>query len=180
MYPPFTVLWFGSVSTCLTSTRCTSSVPKWYAMIRVHEYKKNNTWCNAMWLIEKIWLDNYLPSKHNKRAHKANGLGLQYKNLFNYFSLKCFLQKVLLNLLRTTKQIHRARRVTRDFYSTKKHIRPSGMKVTHNMILGINFNYARSIWIIEIKPAEKDCLATSITGKLWLATNQKQKHDLQL
>ena len=94
-----------------------------------------------------------------------------------YFSLKCFLQKVLLNLLRTTKQIHRARRVTRDFYSTKKHIRPSGMKVTHNMILGINFNYARSIWIIEIKPAEKDCLATSITGKLWLATNQKQKHD---
>jgi len=97
-----------------------------------------------------------------------------------YFSLKCFLQKLLLNLLRTTKQIHRARRVTRDFYSTKKHIRPSDMKVTHNMILGINFNYARSIWIIEIKPAEKDCLATSITGKLWLATNQKQKHDLQL
>ena len=32
----------------------------------------------------------------------------------------------------------------------------------------------------NIKPAEKDCLATSITGKLWLATNQKQKHDLQL
>ena len=91
-----------------------------------------------------------------------------------------FPSKVLLNLLRTTKQIHRARRVTRDFYSTKKHIKLSDMKVTHNLILGINFNYAKSIWIIEIKTAEKDCLTTSITGKLWLATNQKQKHDLQL
>ena len=41
--PPNTVLWFGSVSTCSTSTRCTSSVPKWYATRRVYKHKENNT-----------------------------------------------------------------------------------------------------------------------------------------
>ena len=31
------------VSTCSTSTRCTSSVPKWYATRRVYKHKENNT-----------------------------------------------------------------------------------------------------------------------------------------
>ena len=58
---------------------------------------------------------------------------------------------------------------------------PSDIKVIHILVFKrVNKTYTRSTRVTEIKPAEKNCLATIITGKLWLATTkQKQKHDLQ-
>jgi len=56
---------------------------------------------------------------------------------------------------------------------------PNDIKVTYILVFKrANKTYTRSTWVIEIKPAEKNCLATIITEKLWLATKQKQKHDL--
>ena len=42
-----------------------------------------------------------------------------------------------------------------------------------------NKTYTRSTRVTNIKPVEKNCIATLKTRKLWLATKQKQKHDLQ-
>ena len=82
-------------------------VPKWDATMQEHEFKENNTWCmsahdatqhNA--IKKKTWLGNHLSSKHNQQAQKTKGLVLQNKSSLNVFSLKGFLQKVLLNLFR--------------------------------------------------------------------------------
>ena len=58
---------------------------------------------------------------------------------------------------------------------------PNDITVTYILVFKrVNKTYARSTWVTEIKPAEKNYLATIITGKLWLATTkQNQKHDLQ-
>ena len=63
-----------------------------------------------------------------------------------------------------TNKIHRTKR-----YKSNQHLAFKRVKKT----------YARSTWVTEIKPIGKNCLATIITEKLWLATKQKQKHDLQ-
>ena len=56
---------------------------------------------------------------------------------------------------------------------------PIDITVTYILVFKrVNKTYTRSTWVTEIKPAEKNCLATIITEKLWLATKQKQIHDL--
>ena len=45
------------------------------------------------------------------------------------------------------------------------------IKVTYILVFKrVHKTYTRSTWVTEIKPAEKNCLATIITEKLWLAT----------
>ena len=78
--------------------------------------------CNA--IKRKTWLGNHLTSKHNKQAEKAKGLVLQHESSFSLFSLKSFLQEVLLTYLKEAKQDIKQERAIRTIYSTNKLQKP--------------------------------------------------------
>ena len=63
-------------------------------------------------------------SKHNKQAQKSKGLVLLHESSFNLFSLKCFLQEVLLTYLKEAKQDIKQERAIRTIYSTNKLQKP--------------------------------------------------------
>jgi len=70
---------------------------------------------NAMRLKERHdWAIIYRVSTANK-LKRQNELVLQNKSSLNVFSLKGFLQKVLLNLFKKALQHYKARKITRDF-----------------------------------------------------------------
>ena len=68
-------------------------------MSRLHGHEHDAMQCNAIRLKRKTCLGKHL-SGNTTTSSKVKELVLHYKSLFNYFSLKYFLYKVLLNLFR--------------------------------------------------------------------------------